>query len=85
MESSGLSWSACVFGFTSLVDTSDVADADAIGVVSRAMCAYLLQWSPSFDLAVEGDDVVVANVSPALLLVPIPDGVGVYVSPLWGG
>lgn len=85
MESSGLSWSACVFGFASLVDTSDVADADAVGVVSRTMCADLLYWSPSFDFAAESDDVVIAYISPALLLVPRPDGVGVYVSPLWGG
>lgn len=80
-----MSWGACVLGFTLLVDASDVADADTVEVVSSAMCADLLYWSPSFDFAVEGDDVVVANVSPALLLVPIPDVVDVYVSPLWGG
>ena len=85
MECCGLSWSACVFGFASLVDTSDVADADAVGVVSRTMCSDLLDWSPTLDLAVEGDDVVIADVSPALLLVPFPNGVCVYVSTFGGG
>ena len=85
MESSGLSWGACVFGFALLVDASDVADADTVEVVSSAMCADLLYWSPSFDFAAEGDDIVIAYVAPALLFVPRPDCVGVYVSPLWGG
>lgn len=85
MECCGLSWGSCVFGFALLVDASDVADADTIEVVSSAMCADLLYWSPSFDFAAEGDDVVIAYVAPALLLMPCPDCVGVYVSPLGGG
>ena len=53
--------------------SADVADADAVGVVSLAVCAYQLYRATFVNSAVEVDDVVVADLGEATLTVPAVD------------
>ena len=54
-------------------EASDVADADAGGVVAAAMSSYLGDRAAYLNASVEQHDVVVANGSETLLTVPTVD------------
>ena len=65
------------------VDAADVADADAILVVSFYVSRYLIDISTLFHCAVEADDVVVTYLIKAALAVPKVDVLGGVLSALW--
>ena len=62
-----------VFGATVAVEATNVADADAVGVVVFDVCSFLFQWSAGMDAAILIDDVVVANTIPLSGSVPAVD------------
>ena len=53
--------------------TTDIADADAVGVVPLAVCASQLYRATFVDSAVEVDDVVVTDLGEATLTMPAVD------------
>ena len=53
--------------------STDVADADAVGVVALAVCADKFERTAFVDCAVEVDDVVVADLGEATLTMPAVD------------
>ena len=53
--------------------STDVADADAVGVMSLAVCADEFERTAFVDCAVEVDDVVVAYLGEATLTMPAVD------------
>ena len=53
--------------------STDVADSNAVGVVSLAVCAYQLYRATFVDSAVEVDDVVVTDLGEATLTMPAVD------------
>lgn len=63
-----LLWSASVLRLACLVlQATDVADADARGIVTLAMCALLTEGTTLENRAILGDDVMISNVSPATI------------------
>ena len=56
---------AGVGGMSVGIETADIGDADAVGVVTFGMCARLLDRTASVDAAVGIDDVMIADVAPA--------------------
>jgi hypothetical protein len=51
-----------VFWVAAGVETADVADADAVFVVTSDVCASSCDWSSALYCAIEPNDVVVTNV-----------------------
>lgn len=69
-----LFWCASVLGRLVVGgESTDVADADAVGVVSLAVCADQLYRATFVYRAVEVDDVVIANLGEATLTMPAVD------------
>lgn len=54
-------------------EAADVADAEGVGVVTRAMCACLDDGASWLHCAINADDEVVADACPALGTVPAID------------
>ena len=46
------------------IETADIGDADAVGVVAFGMCARLLYRAASVDAAIGIDDIMIADVAP---------------------
>ena len=65
------------------VDTSNVANADAVLVVVGYVGRYLVHVSTLFHRAVEAYDVVVTYLIKAALAVPKVDVLGGVLSALW--
>ena len=65
--------SARILRLAILVEASDVADADAVGIATSAMSANLLDGPTLFDTAISPYDIMIANALPASLLVPSVD------------
>ena len=55
------------------VEATDVADADAMGVVSSAVCAYAVVGSPAIDRPVQVNHIMIAYALPSPRLVPAVD------------
>ena len=72
-EDDTLCFGAGVGGVTVGIEAADIGDADALGVVARAMGADLLDRTASVDAAVGVDDIVIADVAPAEALVVAAD------------
>lgn len=69
LRSASVLWFACL-----ILKTTDVADADTRGIVALAMCALLTECTTLENRAILGDDVMIANVSPATFRnMPTPD------------
>lgn len=78
--------SACVFRFLIGIKSTDVADADAVGIVIEAMGTNLLQRTASMDGAIAIDDEVITDALPPASLVPAVDvGHGVVLALNRGG
>lgn len=78
--------SACVFRFLIGIKSTDVADADAVGIVIEAMGTNLLQRTASMNGAIAIDDEVVADALPSASLVPTVDvGHGIVLALNRGG
>lgn len=65
-----LGFSSSVFGMTLRVETTDIADADAVSIVVFDVSTFLFQRSAGMDAAVLVDDVVVADAIPISGSVP---------------
>jgi hypothetical protein len=64
-----LGWGACV-GFLALgIETSLVADTDAVGVVMSGMGSYHFLWAALMELTILGDVIVIAYTFKASCLV----------------
>lgn len=61
---------SCVLWVAPNVQASDIANAKAIGIVAQAVGSHLLLFPASFYLAIQSDDVMVANFGKASGLVP---------------
>lgn len=73
--------SSCVLGSLAVGSAADVGDADGSCVVAGDVSLDLVQRPPGRNFAVQMNDVVVADVAPAKLLVPATDGVdGVFLA-----
>ena len=59
-----MGFGAGVGGMAVGIEAADIGDADAVGVVARAMCTDLLDGTARVDAAVWVDDVMIANVVP---------------------
>lgn len=78
--------SACVFRFLIGIKSTDVADADAVGIVIEAMGTNLLQRTALMNGAIAIDDKVIADALPPAGLVPAVDvGYGVVLALNRGG
>lgn len=78
--------SACVFRFLVGIKSTDVADADAVGIVIEAVRTNLLQRTASMDGAIAIDDEVITDALPPASLVPAVDvGHGVVLALNRGG
>ena len=62
-----------VLGLAKAVKPADVADADGVGIVSRAVGAHVGDEPSLVDAAVEVDDEVVAYAAEPALAVPLVD------------
>lgn len=80
-----LEWCASVFRLAVLVYATDVAYTDAVLVVTLAVCSSLSNGPTCLDSAVEGDDIMIADVTPAFLQMPLSYRVCMYVTALWCG
>lgn len=77
---------ACVFCFLIGIQSTDVADADAVGIVIEAMGTNLLQRTALMNGAIAIDDEVIADTFPSAGLVPAIDvGHGVVLALNRGG
>ena len=66
-----LLWRACVLGrFPVLGHTTDVADANTVGIMPQAMGASYILGTPLVDAAVPIDDIVITYVSKMACQVP---------------
>ena len=66
-----LLWRACVLGcFSVLGHTTDVADANAVGIMPQAMGASYILGTPLVDAAVTIDDIVITDVGKMAGQVP---------------
>jgi len=64
-----------LWGLAILLHATNVTDADAPCVLSAGMRTYLLNGSACMHRAVDVDDIVVADVSPSALEMPLANGV----------
>ncbi len=60
-------------GQTGLIDATHKTDTNAVLVVALSVRPFLLVRPARFDIAVTPDDVVIPNIGPALVDVPLPD------------
>lgn len=60
-----------VGGLSIFVQTTDIHDADAVGVVSLAVCSHLVERSAHLQGAIEPYYVVVPDAIEALLSMPL--------------
>lgn len=78
--------SASIFCFLIGIKSTDVADADAVGIVIEAMRTNLLQRTASMNGAIAVDDKVIADALPPACLVPAVDvGHGIVLALNRGG
>ena len=65
---------ACVLGCLAVGgETTDIADADGVGIVTFAVCANLFERSARVDAAVKVNHIVVADAVETTLAVPAVD------------
>ncbi len=72
-ESETLGFGAGVGGVAVGIEAADIGDADALGVMARAMGTDLFDGTASVDAAVGVDDIVIADVVPAKALMVVTD------------
>ena len=66
-----LLWHACVLGrFSVLGHTTNIADANAVGIMPQAMGASYVLGTPLVDAAVPIDDIVITDVGKLACQVP---------------
>ena len=69
-----LSCGACVLGCLAVGgETTDIADADGVGIMTFAVCANLFERSARVDAAVKVNHIVVADAVETTLAVPAVD------------
>lgn len=74
-----------IFGSSFLIQTANVADAYAVGIMALAVCSDLLYWATFFHCAVEQNYIVVAYHGVAPLAVSAVYILGRKCQPLTGG
>ena len=72
-EGETLGFGTGVGGVAVGIESTDIGDADAVGIVAFGVCAGLLDGSASVDAAVGVDDIMIANVVPAEALMVAAD------------
>ena len=73
-EGEALGFGAGVGGVAVGIESADIGDADAVGVVAFGMCARLLYRAASVDAAIGIDDIMIADVAPTKGTVVFPYG-----------
>ena len=72
-EGEALGFGAGVDGAAVGIEAADIGDADALGIVARAVGTDLFDGTASVDAAVGIDDIVIADVVPAEALMVAAD------------
>ena len=81
-----LLWCACVLGrFSVLGHTTDVADANAVGIMPQAMGASYILGTPLVDAAVPIDDIVITYVGKFASKMPTANVVHCEIFAFGGG
>lgn len=73
MEGDSLCRSARVLGIHSRITATDVAHANGAGVMTRAMCARMMDGAALVNRAVKINEVMIANAEKPTLAVPSVD------------
>ncbi len=74
-----------IFGTSLKVEATDIADADAVGIVPFAMSTRSFDGSPSVNRPVQVHNVMIADAGEAALAVPAVDVVHRHRHALWRG
>jgi hypothetical protein len=60
-----------VYRFTALIHASNVADMDAVRIVTSNAVAYLFDWQELYSLAIGFNEKVVTRLRPSVNLFPM--------------
>ena len=81
-----LLWCACVLGrFSVLGHTTNIADANAVGIMPQAMGASYVLSTSLVDAAVPIDDIVITDVGKLACKMPTADVVHCEILAFWSG